>query len=70
MTNKLLCCSKSGYPDIIITKQGQTYFFEVKTETGKLSELQRVVHAKLNQHKEIAFVVRSLEEFKIIWGEL
>lgn len=68
--NKILAASRSGFPDLLTIKNGITYYFEVKNETGKLSALQSVVIDRINKDKQIAFVVRSLDEFIKIWEEL
>lgn len=38
---KLIQTNKNGIPDLLVMKNGQVAFIEVKNETGKLSELQR-----------------------------
>lgn len=36
-----------GFPDLVISQQGVTYFLEVKTETGKLTKAQEAWRAAL-----------------------
>ena len=38
---KLVRTSKSGIPDLLCHRQGETMYIEVKRPTGKLSELQK-----------------------------
>jgi len=38
---KLTKTNKSGIPDILAIRNGRTIFIEVKTERGKLSQLQK-----------------------------
>jgi len=54
----------SGMPDIMgLLKDGSGRLFaiEVKTETGRLSELQKIRIAELKKHGVIAFVARDLQ---------
>ena len=39
---KLIKCNKNGYPDLIVIKENETIFIEVKRPDGVLSELQKV----------------------------
>jgi Holliday junction resolvase len=38
---KLIKTNKNGIPDLIALKPNEVYFVEVKTEKGRLSELQK-----------------------------
>lgn len=38
---KLIKTNKNGIPDLIAIKEGEILFSEVKTQTGKLSEIQK-----------------------------
>ena len=69
-SNKSIRMSRAGLPDILTVKNGITYFFEVKQPGGVVSPLQEITISKLNQHKQITFVVYSLKEFKKIWESL
>lgn len=62
--------SRAGLPDVLTVKSGITYFFEVKQPGGVVSPLQQITMSKLNQHKQIAFVVYSFDQFKKIWESL
>lgn len=68
--NKTIKMSKSGWPDLLAVKSGIVYLFEVKPPEENLEPLQRATIDKLNKDKEIAFVVRSLEQFIEIWESL
>ena len=39
---KLIKTTVNGIPDILAHRQGETMYVEVKRETGKLSELQKI----------------------------
>jgi Holliday junction resolvase len=68
--NKSIRMSRAGLPDVLTVKSGITYFFEVKQPGGVVSPLQQITMSKLNQHKQIAFVVYSFDQFKKIWESL
>jgi Holliday junction resolvase len=39
---KIIQCNLNGFPDLLLLKEGERPFcIEVKTETGRLSELQK-----------------------------
>ena len=46
---KLIKVSKSGIPDLLAHRQGETMYIEVKRENGKLSEVQKVRIAQLRE---------------------
>jgi hypothetical protein len=62
--------SRDGFPDLLTVKNGTTYFIEVKQPGGVVSPIQQITISKLNQHKQIAFVVYSFDEFKNIFEGL
>lgn len=68
--NKAIRMSRDGFPDLLAVKNGITYFFEVKAPGGDLSALQEITIKKLNEHKNIAFVVWSYDKFVKIWERL
>lgn len=39
----------SGIPDILILNNGTVYFLELKSENGKLSDVQKIIHAALTR---------------------
>jgi hypothetical protein len=52
-----------GMPDLcVITDWGHIFFLEVKTDEGKVSEQQKIIHEVLKRKGIAVFVVRSLEE--------
>ncbi len=54
MVVKLIQTSKNGIPDLLLLKDGIASFIEVKTETGRLSELQKY---RIKQLEEKGFKV-------------
>ena len=68
--NKIITSSKRGIPDVMIVVNGVTYWFEVKYGKDRLSAKQEEVIDKLNEHKEIAFVVKDFVDFITIYKEL
>ena len=55
-----------GVPDLCIIKNGRAYFMEVKTQSGKISSQQMVIHEALYSKGVHCSVVRSLEDVKTI----
>lgn len=52
-----------GCPDLVVClPRGRVLWLEVKTESGRLSEAQEVMHADLRDLGHAVFVVRSLAE--------
>jgi hypothetical protein len=39
----------AGVPDVVIIYRGQVYAIEIKTETGKLTDIQRDCHERLRR---------------------
>lgn len=60
----------AGIPDIICCYKGHFVAFEVKTEQGKLSKLQKYAIEKIRQAGGIAVKVTSLAEVKEVLSEL
>jgi hypothetical protein len=61
----------AGIPDLIITYNehqndcgGGIVFIELKTEKGKLSEQQELIHRKLRSHNHRVFIIRTLQEYQ------
>lgn len=50
-------------PDCLVIINGVTYFFEVKIGGDRLSKLQKVTIDEINKDRELAFVVKSYDEF-------
>ena len=59
MVVKLIQTSKNGIPDLLLLKDGIASFIEVKTETGRLSELQKY---RIKQLEEKGFKVEVLQK--------
>ena len=56
----------AGIPDIIACVNGKFYAFEVKTAIGKTTALQDATIKKINNCGGHAYVVRSVDEVKVI----
>ena len=55
----------SGLPDrLVLMPVGRVYFVEFKTLTGRVSPIQKRVHAVLDRLGFPVFVVRTFDEFK------
>lgn len=59
----------AGIPDIICCYTGKFLAFEVKTEQGKVSEIQKAIIAKINKADGVARIVRNVEEVKAVISE-
>lgn len=52
----------SGFPDLTVAIQGgRTFFIEMKSEKGRLSEVQKDVHAKLHGLGHVVIVARDID---------
>jgi Holliday junction resolvase len=58
----------AGVPDIIACIDGKFYGFEVKTEKGQPTELQKATIRKIIKAGGVAVVVRSVDEVKAVLG--
>lgn len=56
----------AGIPDIIACVGGRFYAFEVKTETGKPTDLQKATIQKILKAGGVAVVVRSVDEVRTV----
>lgn len=57
----------AGVPDLFLAESYGPYhglFIEMKAGKGRLSESQKIIHAKLESQDYIVRVCRSFEEFK------
>jgi len=60
-----------GVPDrIIITAKGRVIFIELKTETGRLTKIQRYVIGEMQKRGADARVVKSIDEVKELLAEI
>ena len=56
--------STRGWPDLtVILPDGTVLFIELKTETGRLSALQKRIHEKLKGNNANVAVIKSVQEF-------
>lgn len=60
----------SGVSDCLLIWRGSVYCFEFKTESGRQSPAQIEWMQKVNRHGINYYLVRSLEQFKQIIGEI
>lgn len=60
----------SGLPDLAAIKAGRIYFFEVKTETGKLSEPQKYFHAFAESKGVPVWTVYGMADIDTVMNEL
>ena len=59
MVVKLIQTNKNGIPDLLLLKDGIASFIEVKTEVGRLSELQK---HRIKQLTEKGFKVEVIHK--------
>ena len=58
-------------PDrIIITAKGRVIFVELKTETGRLTKIQRYVIGEMQKRGADARVVKGIDEVKELLAEI
>lgn len=55
-----------GVSDMLLLYDGITTCFELKTEVGEQSQLQVKWEKKVNRHKFNYYIIRNLEQFKLI----
>ncbi|MDM1049351.1 hypothetical protein HX018_14000 [Sphingobacterium hotanense] len=53
----------AGIPDMILVHHGRCYGFELKTETGTVSQAQNEVHQVWKEDGTPVYLIRSLEEY-------
>lgn len=54
--------TRAGWPDIEIVWEGRVHFIELKADKGRLSPVQKEVHAALNAAGATVSVCRSIED--------
>jgi len=60
----------AGIPDVIACIGGRFFAFEVKTATGKATDLQKATIHKIQKCGGQAGIVRSVEEVKAVLEEV
>ena len=66
LTGLLVTAVGKGIPDIIACIRGHFFGFEVKTDTGKPTELQKATIRKILKCGGTAAVVRSVDEVRAL----
>lgn len=59
---KFVSPGQRGVPDRIVIHDGQVYFIELKSETGTLSETQKLKINTLKKHKANVYVMNAKEQ--------
>lgn len=59
---KIIQTNKNGWPDLQAHKDGITIFIEVKSENGKVSQLQQYRHKQLTDAGFKVLVIYSLKQ--------
>lgn len=71
MCLKFVSPGTPGVPDrIIITAQGRVIFVELKTETGRLSKIQRYITGEMAKRGADVRVVKGLEQVTELLAEI
>ena len=63
---KLIKTTVNGIPDILAHRQGETMYIEVKRESGKLSELQKI---RIKQLREQGITVKIWSDYGTDFSE-
>uniref|UniRef100_A0A6H2A3U8 Putative VRR-NUC domain-containing protein n=1 Tax=viral metagenome TaxID=1070528 RepID=A0A6H2A3U8_9ZZZZ len=58
----LIQLCQEGTPDILVIQYGRPIFFEVKSDTGKVSTAQEILMELLENQGALCYVVRSVDE--------
>jgi hypothetical protein len=61
---KIIQCNKNGFPDLMVLIRCSAIFIEVKSATGKVSELQKYRHKQLSEMGYPIIITHSLTHFK------
>jgi hypothetical protein len=71
MSNGRMVKSRPGVPDLLVIYQSRTFWFEIKSLTGKLSKVQQEEIARMQAAGARVYTVRSLETVKFfLLGEV
>jgi len=60
---KIIQSNKNGWPDLQAHSGGHTVFIEVKSEKGRVSELQKYRHQQLAKQGFHIIITHNLNEF-------
>jgi Holliday junction resolvase len=63
---KLIKLSKSGYPDLLLLKNGKTMFIEVKQPNGILSEIQKF---RIKEITELGFQCKVWVDYNVEYNK-
>lgn len=55
---------RSGIPDLMLIKNGQVFFVELKKENGVVSKIQDATMKEIEAHGVKCYVCYSVDEFK------
>lgn len=61
-TGSFMIIGRPGLPDVFALKDGTLLGIEVKTPTGKVTDIQNVMHEELRNHGATVLVARCLED--------
>lgn len=66
---KIHRASVNGIPDLLVlTNVGRMFFVEVKSETGRLSEIQKHTHKVIESKNGVVFTLSPKDDWKSILG--
>lgn len=51
----------SGIPDVLMVKDGVANFYEIKSDRGEVSKIQKETHKQLKEAGASVFIVRLIE---------
>lgn len=54
--------SQAGVPDLLVIYQDEVYFFEVKSDYGKLTPAQKRWHLEAGARGAKVFIVKSIDD--------
>jgi hypothetical protein len=61
---KVIQCTFNGFPDLLLLKDGKTFFVETKAENGIVSELQIYRHKQLIKQGFEVCVIHNLNDLQ------
>ena len=64
------CASETGLPDITVIYRGLYVGLEVKTNKGRLTKDQKIMHSRMEKNGVIVKVVRSIDDVKVVLDEI